>query len=92
MIWPPSVLRIELESQTRHFRLWLPIFAIWPFVLLAAVVVAPIVLALAIVFWWTGWGRTMLYSGPLFFALLCALRGLEIDVRNRKEHVYLSFR
>jgi len=91
MIWPPSVLRVELESESRNFRFWLPLFAIWPLVLLAALVSAPIVLALAIVFWWTGWGRPMLHSGPVFFAMFCALRGLEIDVRNRNKHVHLSF-
>ncbi len=91
MIWPPSFLRVEVVNDSREVRLLLPLFVIWPFVLLAAVVLAPIVLALAIVFWWIGKGRPMLYSGPIFIALFCALRGLEIDVRNRNEHVRVSF-
>ena len=91
MIWPPSVLRVELGSESRNFRFWLPLFVIWPFVLLAAVVSAPLVLALAIVLWWTGWGRPVLYSGAIIFAIFCALRGLEIDVRKRNEHLRLSF-
>ena len=92
MIWPPSVLRVEIKQESTHFNLWLPLFVIWPFLLLAALVLAPLVLALAIVLWWTGWGRPMLYSGPIFFAVFCALRGLEIDVQNRDKHVHLSFR
>ena len=91
MIWPPSVLRVEIKNESRHFSLWLPLFVIWPFLLLAAVVLAPVVLALAIVLWWTGWGRPMLYSGPIFFAVFCALRGLEIDVQKSNNHVHLSF-
>lgn len=91
-MWPPSVLRIEIQKDSRNFNLWLPLFAIWPFVLLTAVVLAPVVLALAVVFWWTGWGKTMLYSGPIFFAMFCALRGLEIDVRKPDKYVHLSFR
>ncbi|MCH7736214.1 MAG: hypothetical protein IH872_02320 [Chloroflexi bacterium] len=92
MIWPPSFLRVKFENESHKFSIWLPLFVIWPFLLLAAVVLAPVVLALAIVFWWTGWGRPMLYSGPIFFAIFCALRGLEIDVRKRDQHVHLSFR
>ena len=92
MIWPPSVLKVQLKNESRNFRFWLPLFVIWPFLLLAAVVVAPILLALALAIWWTGWGRPMLYSASIFFAMFCALRGLEIDVRNRNKHFHLSFR
>ena len=91
MIWPPSVLRIEIKNESKDFNLWLPLFAIWPFVLLAAIVLSPVVVALAFVFWWTGWGKPMLYSVPMFFAVLCALRGLDVDVRKSDEHVHLSF-
>ena len=92
MMWPPSMLRLELQNESRNFRLWLPLFAIWPFVLLAAVVLAPLVLALAIILWWSGWGRPMLYSGLMFFRVICALRGLEIDIRDRKERFHVSIR
>ncbi|MCH7842488.1 MAG: hypothetical protein IH963_09125 [Chloroflexi bacterium] len=92
MIWPPSILRVEIKNESHDFSLWLPLFVIWPFLLLAAVAMAPVVLALAIVLWWTRWGRPMLYSGPMFFAVFCALRGLEIDVQQRNQRVHLSFR
>ena len=92
MIRPPSVLRIEIKNQSHDFSLWLPLFVIWPFLLLAAIALAPVILALAIIFWWTRWGRLMLYSGPIFFAVFCALRGLEIDVKQRNQRVHLSFR
>ena len=92
MMWPPSILQIEIQKTSRDFSLWLPLFAIWPFLLLAAIALAPVVLVLAIVFWRTGWGRPMLYSGPVFFGVFCALRGLEIDVRKQDKHVHLSFK
>ncbi len=91
MIWPPSILKVEIKAESRDFSLWLPLFAFWPFILLAAIALAPVVLVLAIVFWWTGWGKTMLRCVPMFFAIFCALRGLEIDVQNRDKHVHLSF-
>ena len=92
MTWPPSILRVELKGGSRDFRFWLPLFAAWPFVLLAAVILAPLILALAIILWWTGWGRSMLRAGPVFYGILCALKGLQIDVRKRNKHVHLSFR
>ena len=48
MIWPPSVLRVEWKDESKEFHLWLPLFMAWPFVLLAGLVLAPVVLALAI--------------------------------------------
>ena len=92
MIWPPSILRVAVKDESKDFGFWLPLFVIWPFVLLAAIALAPVILSLAIVFWWTGWGKTLLYSGPVFFAMFCALRGLEIDVRKPDKYVHLSFR
>ena len=91
MIRPPSILRVAIKTDSRDFNIWLPLFAIWPFILLAAIVLAPVVLALAIVFWWTRWAKPMLYSGPMFYAIFCALRGLEIDVQNQDKHVHISF-
>ena len=91
MIWPPSVLRVEWKDESREFHLWLPLFIAWPFLLLAGLVLAPLLLALAIVLWWAGWGRPMLKFGPIFYATLCALRGLEIDVHKRNKHMHLSF-
>ncbi len=92
MMWPPSVLTIKIKKESRDFSLWLPLFAFWPFLLLAAIALAPVVLVLTIVFWRSGWGRPMLYSGPMFFAMFCALRGLEIDVQNQGKLVHLSFK
>lgn len=92
MMWPPSVLRFQIKKESRDFSLWLPLFVIWPFLLLAAVVLAPIVIVLSIALWWTGCGRTMLYSGPMFYSVFCALRGLEINVQKRNKRVYLSIR
>ncbi|MBT99578.1 MAG: hypothetical protein CL902_13285 [Dehalococcoidia bacterium] len=92
MIRPPWLLHLRVKGKNRGFRLAFPLFVIWPFLLLTAVLLAPIVLTLAVVFWSTGWRRPMLSSGPRFFTMFCALRGLEIDVQNQDKHVYLSIR
>ena len=92
MIFPPAILRVKFQKDTRNIILWLPVFVIWPFLALGAIVLAPIVLVLAIAFWWTRWGRPMLRSGPAFFAMFCALRGLRIDVQKPDKRVHISFR
>lgn len=92
MIWPPSVLRLVIKKESRNISIWLPLFMMWPFLVLAAIVLAPVVLALGIVLWWTGWGRPMLRSVPAFFEIFCALRGLQIDIRKPYAYVHISIR
>ncbi len=90
MMWPPSVLQVKVKKESRNISLWFPLFVIWPFLALAALALAPIVVTLAVLFWWTGWGKPMLYSFPLFYSMFCALRGLRVDVQQPNQHVYIS--
>ena len=92
MIWPPSVLRVRIRSSKRRFGLWLPLFLFWPPVLALALALFPIVLVLAILLWPTGRGRPLLLSGPAFFQLFCALRGLVIAVESPSSQVYIVLR
>ena len=92
MIWPPSLLGIRIGKVDGGFRLWLPLFLIWPPILLMALVLFPFVLLLSMLLWPAGWGRTMLLTGPRLFRLFCALRGLVIDVKNGTNQVYIVFR
>jgi hypothetical protein len=93
MIYPPSVLRVRVEEAgRRRFRLWLPLFVIWPFALLIALLLSPFVIVASALLWPRGWGRTVLLIGPHAFRLFCALRGLEVDVHDGSEHVLVSFR
>ena len=92
MIWPPSLLRIRIQNGRRRFGLWLPLILLWPPIVLITLALFPIVLVSAAVLWRRGWGRPLLLSGPLFFGLFCALRGLRIDIKNQQEWVYISFK
>jgi hypothetical protein len=91
MTLPPSIMRIHIGETEKGFRLWLPIFLLWPIVLLAAVLLAPFVLVGAILLWPKGWGRPLLLAGPLLLGLVFALRGLKIDVVDGSQRVYISF-
>ena len=92
MIWPPSLLRIRIQNDERRFGLWLPLILLWPPIVLITLILVPIVLVLAALSWRRGWGRPLLLSGPSFFRLFCALRGLRIDVQDQQERVYISLK
>ncbi len=92
MILPPSLLGFRIKHGKRGFGLWLPLFLIWPPIVLAALVMLPLVLFLSLLLWPLGWGRTMLLTGPWFFRMFCALRGLVIDVTNGTNRVYIVIR
>ena len=57
MTFPPSVLRVRVEGDGRRFRLWLPLFTLWPPVLLVFLLLSPLVIVAAAVLWPKGWGQ-----------------------------------
>ena len=89
---PPSLLRVRVQNSKRRFGLWLPLFLIWPLVVLFALALFPLVLVLAALLWRKGWGRPVLLAGPTFFRLFCALRGLVVNVEDGSQQVYIAFR
>ena len=89
MIWPPSLLGFRIRGVGRGFGLWLPLFLVWPPFVLAALAMLPLVILLALLLWPIGWGRTLLLTGPWFFRMFYALRGLVIDVENGTTRVYI---
>ncbi len=92
MNWPPSILRVRIHDKRRHFGLWLPLFLVWPLLLVLGLVLWPLLLIAAAVLWYWGWGRPLLFGGPALFSVLCALRGLRIEVSQPREQVLISFR
>jgi hypothetical protein len=88
---PPCLMHVRIHNEEHHFGLWLPLFLAW--LILAALLLAllPVFLILLIVALLFGWGEFMLLLGPQFYNILCALRGLkvEIDKTNEKVEVLL---
>lgn len=91
MMFPPSIMRIHVGEKEKGVRLWLPIFLLWPIVLLAALLMTPFVLVGAVLLWPRGWGRPLLLAGPLLLGLVFAARGLTIDVEEGPQRIYISF-
>lgn len=92
MIWPPSLLGFSIRNANRGFGFWFPLFLIWPLMIVAALVMVPLVFLLSLMLWPSGWGRAILLTGPWLFRMLCALRGLVIDIKSGTSRVYIVVR
>ncbi len=100
---PPMLLRVHITNQRHNIRFWLPLFIIGiPATLLIIVVVLlllPFALLAALVMLCIGQGKwaaiagvVLLRGGPRLLAVLCALRGLTVDVDNKTEKVFVSIK
>ncbi len=95
MKWPPYLLRLRFGNDERDFSLWLPLFLIWPlvlvFLLAAFLVLLPFALLALIFTWRWGWLKSLVLSTPALLRLFGQLPGLEIDVSGKKGGVYIAF-
>jgi hypothetical protein len=88
---PPCLLHLHVHSGDHHISLWLPLFLAWLILgalLLALLPLFLIVLIIALPF---GWGEFTLLFGPRFYNVLCALKGLKVDIDNPREKVEILF-
>jgi len=91
MMFPPSIARILVTGEgSRKVNLWLPLILAWPLLLVLGLLLAPLVLIAALATW-PRYGRTLLYGGPQLFCVLCAMRGLRIQVVDGRDHVNIYF-
>ena len=88
---PPCLMHVRIHNEEHNFGLWLPLFLAW--LILAALLLAilPILLILLIVALPFGWGEFMLLLGPRFYNILCALRGLKVEIDRASEKVEVLF-
>lgn len=100
---PPMLVRVQIRGEERKFRLWLPLFLLVPLAVLLLIILSPVILVAIVIVRVTGRGRRLWSAAGTSLSILCSLRGiraafdvlcsmpgLRIDVRNSKEHVYVS--
>ena len=87
-----SSIRLRLDSADRHLNLWLPLIAVWPFLLLIAILALPLLVLGLLILWWKGLGRAAVFAVPGLFRLLCSLKGLEVSVQQPSQRVFISIR
>jgi hypothetical protein len=91
MNFPPLLMRLGVGGR-RRFSIWLPLFLLWPVAAALAIVLAPLVLLAALILWPLVWGKLLLLSGPMLLGVLCALRGLELELNQGSRLLQISFR
>ena len=95
MSWPPYLLKLRIKNSSHNFGLWLPLFLIWPIVLVCLLAVFLILLPfalLAMLFTWQmGWWRPVILGLPAICRVFCNLRGMVVDVDGHDGHVEVEF-
>jgi hypothetical protein len=95
MNWPPYLMKLRIKNTEHNFGLWLPLFLIWPIVLVCLLAVFLILLPfglLAMIFTWQlGWWRPLVLGVPSICRVLCNLRGTVVDVDDHDGHVEVEF-
>ncbi len=81
---PPTIITVHIRAGDRRgFKLWLPVFLVWPFALVLLLVLLPLLLIVDCVLALTrsrvSTLRTVLDVG----GVVSALRGLYVDVESR---------
>jgi hypothetical protein len=93
MSFPPAILNLRVASPRRRtFRLWLPVFLLWP-LLLAFGLLALVFTLLADAVLLAAGRRYHHYSLLLFrlFEATVALRGLAVKVNGPRSDVHIVF-
>ena len=92
MNWPPSLIRINIRQRQRRINLWLPLFIILPLVAVLMIAFIPLLLVAAVILWRFGLAKPLILSVPMMLSCMCALRGLEVKLQGKMEHVLISVR
>jgi hypothetical protein len=89
MTWPPALMHIKVKNEKSDIGLWLPIFLLWPLALAVVIVLLPFIIIGLIIFWdsWGLWSLKVLWAA---IVTCCSLRGLEVDVQDGRQNVYIS--
>ena len=90
MMLPPALMRLRVRSpRARWPTLWLPLFLLWPLLLLAFALLASFgVLALCIALQLSFARAFELCSST--YRLLCATRGTHVDVSGPERDLLIS--
>ena len=85
-------MRLRIVDDKRNISLWLPIFLLYPFLLVLALILELLALVAWLFFWPWGWGKTLLLFIPYLCRVICALQELEVDIQQKQEQFFISFK
>lgn len=91
MMFPPAIMRIRvIEKGCSRIRLWLPLFVLWPPMLVVAVAAIPFLLFMMILVPFVPEIRRFLSKIHRLVMLSCSLRGLRIEFEDEEDEVLLQ--
>ena len=93
MSYPPMVIHLRIPKEKRgHFGLWIPVFLLYPFILVFALIILPFALLAALLVLPMGKSRQVLLVGPLFCRVFWNLRGLKVDIQEKSKNFLINVR
>ncbi len=83
---PPSIVRLRFERPGFRLPLWLPVFLLWPIVLLVAIPVVLVVVIAALILEPRYVGRNLRFLATMY-ETTCAMRGTLIDIEGKTPEI-----
>jgi hypothetical protein len=90
MNWPPMLIQVKIENKNHWFNLWIPLFLVYPVILVIFLILSPLLLIALIVLSLIGWEAIILLALQAPFIILWNMRGLKVDVQNRHDTVFIN--
>ncbi|MFA5309980.1 MAG: hypothetical protein WC370_10950 [Dehalococcoidales bacterium] len=87
---PPLLMHVRIKNKDTNFGLWLPLFLLFPVLLVVLLALSPLILIGLLITWPSGWGKWAWRSLKAAFVSLWNLRGLDVDIKNREGYVRVS--
>lgn len=89
----PLIMRIHIvEENKKKVGLILPLFLVWLLLLPFIILLTPFVLLAVLILWPSGYGKTLLYAGPVLLTAIAALSSLFIEVEGKNSKTLIWFR
>jgi hypothetical protein len=86
------ILKIRIpRSVGESLNIYLPLFLLWLVLIPVFILFLPFFLLAVLISWAKGYGKLAVMFVPMLFEVLWNLHGLKVDVKDKKDEIYLSF-
>jgi len=88
----PMLMKLHIGKDERHgLSLWLPMILVYLVLLLVFLLLLPLLLLAALLLFPWGWSKAAFLFIPRLCGVICALRGLKVEIQQNKKKIYISF-
>ncbi len=93
MSWPPMLMHLKIKNEKTDFGIWIPLVLIALIALAVVIALSPLVILIFIIMLMAGAERYVRLTVFGLWAVIVsawAMKGLEINVQNSRDHVIVS--